>query len=130
MTIPTELILPFLSQFATTVIVPVLGAWILKKVKDRDVREAIASSADAALVFAIRKSKQNGAIADIAELVREVVKEILTDPNVPNVAKNDPTVVERAAAAAVARSGVVLPVQRIHVNPDGTLVPETMTIGR
>jgi hypothetical protein len=116
--IPLESVLAVAEPFLKFVVAPALAVWVGKKIHDRDTREALAVAADAALVLAIRKSKGNGAIKDIAELVREVVAGILANPKVTN----NPQVAEVAAAAAVARAGLAT-VQRVHMNPDGTMVP-------
>lgn len=87
------------------IVVAVIGPWILKKVKDRDLREAIAHTADAALVLAIRKSTK---FASTGELLRAVVEGILKDPTAPRQLKKDPERAERAAAAAIARNTVGL----------------------
>ena len=91
------------GQFIAQLVVTVVGPWVLKKIRDRDIREAIAHAADAALVLAITKS---GKFADYGVLLRAVVAGILTDPSAPKQVTRNSEAAERAAAAAIARNSV------------------------
>ena len=91
------------GQLLAGAVVTVVGPWILKKVKDRDLREAIAHTADAALVLAIHK---NDKFADAGQLLRAVVAAILADPLAPKQLKSNQTLAAQAAAAAIARNSV------------------------
>lgn len=122
--IPISSIISVAEPILKLVVAPVLGAWLLKKIRDRDTREALAVAADAALVLAIKKSHDKG-LKNLGELIREVVSGILANPAVTN----NPGIAENAAAAAVARAGLAS-IQRIYINPDGTMVPENLTIGQ
>lgn len=113
-------------KWAAELAVVVLGPLVTKQLRDRQVREAIAHVADAALVLVIQKAR-NGTIQNIAELVREVAAEVLRTPAAPKQLARNPALATTAAAAAVARAGIV-PVQAVHVNPDGTLVPQTKLV--
>lgn len=91
------------GKFVAELVVAVVGPWVLKKIRDRDLREAIAHAADAALVLAIKKSNK---FADYGDLIRAVVDGILEDPSAPKQVKKSPELAERAAAAAIARNSV------------------------
>ncbi|MGI0150165.1 MAG: hypothetical protein ACREDF_11625, partial [Thermoplasmata archaeon] len=93
-----------LSGLAQIAVIPI-GAWLAKKVRDRDVREAIVHAADAALVLAIQKTKGNG-IRNLAELVQIVVEGIKLDPSAPRAVRNNPNAAATAARAAIARNSV------------------------
>jgi len=93
------------GSFIAQVAVAVVGPWILKKIRDRDIREAIAHAADAALVLAIKRSTK---FADTGELLRAVVAGILAEPTAPSMVRKNVANAERAAAAAIARNSLGL----------------------
>ena len=96
-----------LKQVAEYIVVPVLGGWFLKKVRDRDVRETILHVADSALALAIQKSNGNG-FKNLAELVALIVDGMMEDPSTPKVVKKNPSLAVAAARAAIARNSVGL----------------------
>lgn len=114
-------ILNVVLQHGAEVIVAVLAPFVYKKIRDRDIREAIAHIADAALVLAITKVKGK-TYQDVGELIREVVAQIMADPTAPSQLRSNESVAVQAAAAAVSRAGIV-PVQKVTVNADGSLTP-------
>jgi hypothetical protein len=65
----------------------------------------------------------------VGELIREVVGEIMTDPASPKQLRTDEGLATRAVAAAVSRAGIV-PVQKVAINPDGTMVPQTQSLNQ
>jgi len=93
-----------LGTLAQIAIIPV-GAWFAKQVRDREIRDAIIHTADAALVLAIQKTKGNG-IRNLAELVQIVVQGILNDPTAPRQVRNNTGAALTAARAAIARNSV------------------------
>ncbi len=93
-----------LGSIAQIAVIPI-GAWFTKKIRDRDIRDAIVHSADAALVLAIQKTKGNG-IRNLAELVQIVVQGIVNDPRAPRQVKANPEAAATAARAAIARNSV------------------------
>lgn len=94
--------------------------FIAKKLHDDQVRKAIATAADAGLILVLAKTKP-GALSSIAQLVQQVAQLLLDDKK---VATSDLDMATKAAAAAIARSGLAA-VQTVHVNPDGTVTPTT-----
>lgn len=94
-----------IGQFVAQVVVAIFGPWILKKIRDRDIREAIAHAADAALVLAIKRSTK---FDDVGELLRAVVAGILADPAAPSMVRKNVANAEKAAAAAIARNSLGL----------------------
>lgn len=100
----------FSSGFFETIaalVVTVLTPYVTKKVRDHDIRQAIAQAADAALVLAVKKWRSNG-LGDIASLLRLIVEGLMSDPAAPKQLKKSPALAERAAAAAVARNAATL----------------------
>jgi len=93
-----------LGSIAQLAVIPV-GAWLAKKVRDREIRDAIMHTADAALVLAIQKTKGNG-IRNLAELVQIVVQGIVNDPKAPRQVRTNPDAAATAARAAIARNSV------------------------
>jgi hypothetical protein len=120
--------LPFdrILEYGAELLVGVLGPVVAKNIRDKNVRDFIAHTADAALVLAISKSQ---GFMSVGELIREVVAEIMTDPASPKQLRKNEALATRAVAAAVSRAGIV-PVQKVAINPDGTMVPQTQAMNQ
>jgi len=117
---------PSIFQYGAELIVGFLAPIVAKNIRDKNVRDFIAHTADAALVLAISRSK---GFQSVGELIREVVSEIMSDPASPKQLRTDETAATKAVAAAVSRAGII-PVQKVAINPDGTIVPQTQAMGQ
>lgn len=113
-------------EYGVEVLVGVLGPIVAKNIRDKNVRDFIAHTADAALVLAISKSH---GFQSVGQLIREVVAEIMSDPASPKQLRTNEAEATRAVAAAVSRAGIV-PVQKVTINPDGTMVPQTQALNQ
>jgi hypothetical protein len=110
-----------IMQYGAELLVGILAPIVAKNIRDKNVRDFIAHTADAALVLVM--SKSNG-FTSIADLIKQVVDEIMADPASPSQVRSSETTATKAVAAAVSRAGII-PVQKVIVNPDGTIVPQT-----
>lgn len=113
-----------IMQYGAELLVGILGPIVAKNIRDKNVRDFIAHTADAALVLVM--SRSNG-FQSIADLIKQVVDQIMADPASPSQVRTNEAKATTAAAAAVSRAGII-PVQKVVVNPDGTIVPQTHAI--
>lgn len=117
---------PSILQYGAELIVGILAPIVAKNIRDKNVRDFIAHTADAALVLAMSKSH---GFQSVGDLIREVVAEIMNDPAAPAQLRKNEDTTTRAVAAAISRAGII-PVQRVSVNPDGTMVPQVQSMGQ